>query len=48
MTKKQLTLLEEYLWKLTLEIVKTPGLPVNWMSKRVEDLANIFRPLNKK
>ena len=44
MTKKQTELLEEYLWKLTKVIGETPGLPEDWMVRRVEDLANIFRP----
>lgn len=45
MNKKQLKLLEEYLWKLTKVIGETPGLPTDWMVNRVEDLANIFRPI---
>lgn len=44
MKKKQLELLEEYLWKITKVVGETPGLPENWMQNRVEDLANIFRP----
>lgn len=44
MNKKQEQLLEEYLWKLTKAIADTPGLPSNWMQRRVEDLADIFRP----
>ena len=45
MTKKQLELLEDYLWNLTIVIGQTPGLPVDWMQNRVKDLADIFRPL---
>jgi hypothetical protein len=52
MTKKQLKLLEDYLWKLTQAIGDNVsglglGLPKNWMSERVEDLADIFRPIKK-
>jgi len=48
MTKKQLNLLEEYLWTLT-KLIGDPvhglqGLPPDWMYRRVEDLADIFRP----
>jgi hypothetical protein len=48
MTKKQLKLLEDYLWELTKQISYVDcGLQKNWMSKRVEDLADIFRPVSK-
>lgn len=45
MKKKELELLEEYLWKLTKAIGhNTPGLPEDWMHHRVAELADIFRP----
>lgn len=45
MKKKQLERLEEYLWELTKQIGNINcGLPENWMQRRVEDLADIFRP----
>jgi len=48
MKKAQEKLLEEYLWTLTKwigdDIHGLQGLPPDWMQRRVEDLANIFRP----
>lgn len=45
MKKRQEEQLEDYLWELTQAIGSgIPGLPENWMQRRVEDLANIFRP----
>jgi hypothetical protein len=48
MKKEQLKKLEEYLWELTKQVNKIPGLPEFWINERVKDLADIFRPIKKK